>query len=97
MLTSQHYTAILTAAAQRHEIPVDPVSLLDTRKSFDDHCLRARINAVVCFHLHQNHKEPLYRIARAYSLKWETIYSRVRTGRKLVKKNPWKNTYLRLP
>jgi hypothetical protein len=97
MLTSQNYTAIFAAAAGRHEKPVDPVSLLDTRRSFDDNCLRARINAVICYHLHHNKKEPIHRIARVYSLTWETIYSRIRTGRKLVKKSPWNQTYKALP
>lgn len=97
MLNSAHYTRIIATAAAVHCDPVDPISLMDTRQSLNDHYLRARINAVVCYHLHQNHKEPIERIARAYAVKWETINSRIHTGKKLVKKSPWKQTYLRLP
>lgn len=96
MISSGHYTSILTTAATRHEKPVEPASLLDTRLSFDDGCLRGRLNAIVCYHLHRNLKEPIARIARAYSVNWNTIHSRIRTGRKLIRKSPWKETYIAL-
>lgn len=97
MLTSSHYTAILTAAATRHSEPVDPASLLDLSQGQLRHYLRARLNAIVTYHLHHNHKEPIERIAKAYKLEWTTVQSRIKTGSKLIRKSPWKETYLSLP
>jgi hypothetical protein len=90
-------TAVIQSAATKHPIPIDPLSLLDTRLSHHDHHLRAHLNAIITWHLHHNHKIDLKLIARAYRINPRTAQYRFITGKYLHKKSPWKETYLRLP
>lgn len=90
-------TNVIAAAAAKHETPVDPLTLLDTRLSHNDDHLRSRLNAVITYHLHQNHKIEHKMIARAYRINPRTSEYRFITGKHLIKKSPWKNTYLKLP
>jgi hypothetical protein len=90
-------TAVIQTAASSHCTPVDPLSLMDTRLGRYDHHLRSRLNAIITFHLHQNHKISYNIIARAYRLNPRTPEYRFITGKHLIKRSPWKQTYLKLP
>ena len=89
--------AVIETAATRHTTPVDPISLLDTRISQNSHFLRARLNSVIAYHLGRNHKLSDTLIARAYKVTPNAIRYRRHAGLRLVKKSPWKETYLTLP
>lgn len=90
-------TTVINAAATRHSKPVDPLSLLDIAQTFNQNQLRARLNAVIAWHLHQNHDLAVHIIAKAYKLSWVTIHNRINKGRKLIKRSPWRETYQALP
>ena len=89
--------AVIEAAATRHETPVDPNSLLNIKLAKIDGYVRSRLNAVIAYHLHHNHKIPECVIAKAYKASRQTIYYRRMAAIRLVKKSPWKQTYLSLP
>ena len=95
--TAQLIINVIRTAATQHGTPVLPSSLLDATLAQRDGKLRANLNAIITWHLYHNHKLPRSTIAEAYRTAFQTICGRVRRGKHLIHKSPWKQTYTKLP